>query len=407
MTRSSGDAGIRARIGRWLALADDEADNDDLRLRKRMGVAAGYLTIAAPLTMPILAQGHPVAIVVGSSLALFSLGNLIVLERTKRFERFVVALVTAGSIFVPIATWLSGGITLANTGIVWGFLVPAYALLALGPSAAGRWYGALLAVVAAAIVLDLAMPQPLGVDPYEIRLIGTVVNTVGPLTIVFGLLLYSDRRRREAEAQSEELLTNAIPASIARRLKRGEQRIADVYPETTVLFADLAGFTPWARRTDPSVVVAALDGLFSRFDAIVDREGMEKIKTIGDSYMAVSGAPEPRPDHARTAIAVGMAMLEAVHEWRTTELLPLDIRIGLSSGQVTGGVIGDQRLQFDLWGDTVNEAARMESSGVAGHIHLTESTRRLLGSGIVAERREVDVKGMGTMTTYLVGRSAA
>ncbi len=264
---------LRGAIGRVLSLADDPADEDDLRLRKRIGVAAGYLTIVAPFTMPILAQGHPVAIVVGVSLAVFSVLNLLVLRQTRRFERYVVALVTSGTIFVPIATWLSGGLTLTSSGLVWGFLVPAYALLALGPRTGPRWYAAFIAVVVAALVLELALPRPTGEVPYEVRLIGSVANTIAPLSIVFLMLLYSDRRRREAEARSEALLTNAIPAAIARRLKRGETRIADIYPETTVLFADLAGFTPWARVTDPSRVVAALDGLFSRFDRVLATGG--------------------------------------------------------------------------------------------------------------------------------------
>ena len=397
-------SGARSAIGRALSLADKASDDDDLRLRKRIGVAAGYATIVAPLSMPVLAQGHPLAIVVGVSLSLFSIVNLLVLARTRRFERYVVALVSSGTIFVPIATWIGGGLTLASSGLVWGFLVPAYALLALGPAKGARWYGAFIGVVVVALAFELWIPQPLGVDPYVVQLIASLVNTVVPLSIVFALLLYSDRRRRDAEARSEALLTNAIPESIARRLKRGEQRIADIYPETTVLFADLAGFTPWARATDPGRVVAALDGLFSRFDRVLARAGMEKIKTIGDAYMAVSGAPEPHPDHAATGLEVALEMLDAAGEWRRTEDVPLAVRIGLASGPVAGGVIGEQRILFDLWGDPVNEAARMESTGEPGHIQLAESTRRLLpDDDRHYEAREVDVKGMGAMRTYLVG----
>jgi guanylate cyclase len=308
---SSGDAGVLARISHALALVDDEEDDDDLRLRKRIGVAAGYLTIVAPLSMPVLAGGHPAAVIVAGSLSVFSVLNLVVLARSHQFERFVVLLVSAGTVFVPLAVWFGGGITLTSSGIVWGFLVPAYALLALGPAKVGRWYGAFIGVVALAVLLELVFGQPFGMDPYVVQLVGAVVSTVAPLTIVFALLLYSDQRRRRAEARSEELLTNAIPASIARRLKRGEQRIAELYPETTILFADLAGFTPWAQGTEPSRVAALLDGLFSRFDKVVAAAGMEKIKTIGDSYMAVSGAPEPRRDHAQTAMGVALGMLDA------------------------------------------------------------------------------------------------
>ena len=262
---------------------------------------------------------------------------------------------------------------------------------------------AFLGVIAAALALELVAPRPV-VHPYAAQVIGAVANLISPLTIVFALLLYSDRRRREAEARSEALLTNAIPASIARRLKRGEQRIADIYPETTILFADLAGFTPWARATEPTRVVGALDGLFSRFDRLLARAGMEKIKTIGDAYMAVAGAPEPRAAHAVTALQVALEMLDAAEEWRRTEDVPLAVRIGLASGPVAGGVIGEQRILFDLWGDPVNEAARMELTGVPGQVQLAESTRRLLGDDRAYERRQVEVKGLGAMATYLVGR---
>ena len=216
---------------RALSIADEPGDDEDLRLRKRMGVAAGYLTIVAPLTLPLIAQFHPVAAITGLSLSVFSAINLVVLTRTHRFERFVLALISAGSIFVPIATWFGGGITLTSAGIVWAFLVPSYALLALGPSRVRTWYWTFIGIVIVAIALELAFGRPFPPDPLEIQLVGAVVNTVAPLTIVFGLILYGDRRRRAAEARSEELLTNAIPATIARRLKRGEDRIADIYPE--------------------------------------------------------------------------------------------------------------------------------------------------------------------------------
>jgi adenylate cyclase len=397
-------AAIRGGMVRLLSAADDQRDDDDLRLRKRIGVATGIVSVFAPLALPILSRGHPVAIVVGLSFTLFSIGNLIVLARTRRFERFIVAMATAASIFVAITTWVGGGLTFAGSGLTWGFLIPATALLALGPLKGARWYWAFVGVVAAALALELALPEPLGVDPYPIQVVISVLNVIAPLTIVFAMLLYSDRRRRAAEAHSEALLTNAIPASIATRLKRGEQRIADIYPETTVLFADLAGFTPWARAADPKRVVAALDGLFSRFDRLLAKAGMEKIKTIGDAYMAVAGAPDPRPEHAATALGVALDMLASAEEWRRSEDVPLELRIGLASGSVAGGVIGEQRFLFDLWGDAVNEAARMESSGVPGQVQLAESTRRLLGDERAYERREVDVKGIGAMTAYLVGR---
>jgi class 3 adenylate cyclase len=225
---------------------------------------------------------------------------------------------------------------------------------------------------------------------------------VAPLVIVFLLLRYSDVRRRQAEARVDELLTNAIPASIARRLRHGERRIAELYPETTVLFSDIASFTPWAQATDPARVVEVLDRLFTRFDELAAECGVEKIKTIGDAYMAVAGAPVSRPDHASAALRLATGMLEVTDEIRAQESVPLQVRIGLASGPVVGGVIGRERMLFDLWGDTVNTAERMEMTGVAGRIQVTAATRAALDGSVAFEERAVDVKGLGPMRTYLV-----
>jgi class 3 adenylate cyclase len=217
------------------------------------------------------------------------------------------------------------------------------------------------------------------------------------------MLRHTDIRRREAQALADDLLTNAIPISIAARLKHGERRIAEVYPETTVLFTDLSGFTAWTRQADPGRVVGFLDELFTRFDELAAAAGVEKIKTIGDSYMAVAGAPEPRSDHARAAVALARGMLTAVAEARDRLGLSMELRIGLASGSVVGGVIGQKRLLFDLWGETVNLASRMESSGVPGRIQVAASTRALLRDEFSFEEREaVDLKGFGPMNTYLL-----
>ena len=194
------------------------------------------------------------------------------------------------------------------------------------------------------------------------------------------------------------LRSEAPPAGAERRPQpTAERRIV------SVLFADLVGFTPWAQRTHPARVVAVLDGLFSRLDALATECGVEKIKTIGDSYMAVAGAPQPRPDHAFAALTLAQRMLSAQAEICEPLKLPLQMRVGLASGSVVAGVIGQQRILFDLWGDTVNIASRMESAGVPGGIQVSASTRALLGNDYSFEEREaIEVKGLGLMTTYLV-----
>ena len=387
---------------RLVGIADLPDDDDDALLRKRVGVVAGYLTIVAPLTLPLQARGQPVSWLLALGLSLFAVGNLVVLARSRRFDRYVVALISAGLVFVPAAQVVGGGITGSSVGLVWGFLVPAYAIMALGPARAVRWFVAYLVVVLLMVIIDPWARDTFGPAPYELTVLAQVQNTVVPLAITFVLLRYTDVRRRAAEARADELLVNAIPRSIAARLKHGEQRIAESYPSTTVLFADLVGFTSWVQRVPPSRVISRLDEMFTRFDQLTAERGLEKIKTIGDAYMVAAGAPEPRVDHAAAAIDLGRDFLLAVAGWRDSSGLGLDVRVGIASGPVVGGVIGQQRILFDLWGDTVNLASRMESSGLPGRIQVAASTQALLADRHRFEPRTVDVKGIGTLTAYLL-----
>jgi adenylate cyclase len=397
---------IRGRLTnslvRLTAIADLPEDDDETRRRKRVGVVAGYLTIIAPLTLPIQAGGEPAAFLLALGLSLYSVLNLWLLARTGEFQRYVAMLIGSGLVIVPAGTFIGGGITGSSSGLVWGFLIPAYAMLALGPYQATRWFFIYLGMVAIVAVVDPWIRQAIDQPPYELRLFGQLQNIVTPLVIAFVLLRYTDVRRLAAEARVDELLTNAIPRSIASRLRRGERRIAESYPATSVVFSDIVGFTTWAQRTSPDRVVAMLDDLFTRLDDIAAQHGLEKIKTIGDSYMAVAGAPDPRDDHAVAAIEFARAMIDVVAEKHVDADAGLKVRIGIASGPVVGGVIGRQRLLFDLWGDTVNLASRMESSGVPGRIQVAQSTRDLLADQYDFERREADVKGFGRLTTYLV-----
>jgi class 3 adenylate cyclase len=289
--------------------------------------------------------------------------------------------------------------------MMWAFLAPVFAILALGPQRAMAWFVVFISALLGVVVIDPVVSRAIPAPPYAVRLVSYAFNIGAPAAIIFLLLRYTDLRRREAQARSDELLFNAIPTSIAARLKHGEQRIAEVYSETTVLFGDIAAFTPWAQRTDPARVVGLLDALFTRFDELAAECGVEKIKTIGDAYMAVAGAPDARPDHAEAALALARGMLAAAGQWRAINGLELELRIGLASGKVVAGVIGQKRILFDLWGETVNTASRMESSGLPGRIQVASATWELLRGLHAFERREVEVKGLGPMATYLLAEA--
>ena len=391
---------VRSVVEQMVSIGDQPADDDDARLRKRVGVVAGLATIVAPLSLPLAAPTPAIGWALVLALSVSSIANLMLLARSKRFERYVFFLIGCGPVFVIVATVLAGGVT-HTPGLVWAFLVPAYALVALGPQRATPWFLVFLATLLVAVAIDPFLGGVIQPPPYAVQLLFYVQGIGVPLTITFFLLRYVDIRRRNAEARSDDLLTNAIPPSIATRLKHGEDRIAEAYPSTTIVFADIVGFTPWAQQTDPTRVVALLDDLFIRFDAAATELGIEKIKTVGDAYMAAAGAPLACAEHAEVALRFGRAILIEVGDWRRANRLDLEVRVGIASGPVVGGIIGHRRILFDLWGDTVNMAARMESTGVPGRIHVAASTRRLL-TGDAFEERQVEVKGLGLMMTYLL-----
>jgi len=201
--------------------------------------------------------------------------------------------------------------------------------------------------------------------------------------------------------RADDLLYNVLPAPIAERLKRDPTRIAEHFDEVTVLFGDIAGFTPMSAEMSPQELVAALDEVFTAFDDIAQRHGLEKIKTIGDAYMAVGGVPTPRGDHAQAIARMALEMRDVVAQRSFFGTGRLRMRIGIHTGPAVAGVIGRKKFVYDLWGDTVNTASRMESHGAPGEIQVTDATRAALGEGWLLEERGVsEIKGKGPMRTW-------
>ena len=203
--------------------------------------------------------------------------------------------------------------------------------------------------------------------------------------------------------KSDDLLLNVLPQSIADRLKQGESTIAENYPEVSVLFADVCDFTMLSQQIAPSDLVELLNKLFSRFDRLSEQYQVEKIKAIGDAYMAVGGLPEPKEDHAEAIADMALSMQEEIQRFNPENNTSLRIRVGINSGPVVAGVIGEKKFIYDLWGDTVNTASRMESNGIEGDIQVTEDTyHRLKDKFLLEERGVIDVKGKGQMLTYFL-----
>jgi class 3 adenylate cyclase len=203
--------------------------------------------------------------------------------------------------------------------------------------------------------------------------------------------------------RSEQLLLNVLPPSIAGRLKGRESTIADRYSEATILFADLVEFTRLAQRMDAEGVVRILNDVFTRFDALTERYGLEKIKTIGDCYMVVGGVPERRDDHCAAVASMALDMLREVDAFNAQNDASLRLRIGINTGSVVAGVIGRKKFIYDLWGDAVNTASRMESQGEPSRIQATQAVVDAIGDRFAFEKRgEIEVKGRGTMTTWFL-----
>ena len=205
------------------------------------------------------------------------------------------------------------------------------------------------------------------------------------------------------QMKTEKLMLNILPKPIAERLKKGEKNIAGNYPESTVLFSDLVGFTAMSSQKSASELVTLLNSLFTRFDQRAEQLGLEKIKTIGDAYMAVGGIPIPRSDHAEIVVEMAIGMFEDLKQFNIAHSMNLEMRIGINSGPVVAGVIGFTKFSYDLWGNTVNTASRMESTSVNGRIQVSPSSQELLANGYLLEERGLmECKGLGQITTYFL-----
>jgi class 3 adenylate cyclase len=211
------------------------------------------------------------------------------------------------------------------------------------------------------------------------------------------------RELSEAKQRSERLLLNVLPHSIAERLQRGENAIAERFEDVTVLFADLVDFTRWSLPLPPEHTVEILGQVFTEFDALTERYGLEKIKTIGDAYMVVAGVPSPRADHQEAMAVMALQILETIRRLNRVLGTTLDVRVGMHSGPVIAGIIGTRKFAYDLWGDTVNMASRLESHGEAGRVHVSEPTWRRLSERFTFEPRgEIEVKSMGRVKTWFL-----
>lgn len=368
--------------------------------------------------------------------AIYGLAELILIPEVPHIG--VINLVSAAVFLATPLLYRFGALVAATAFVIAAYSFTVYVCSQLGTDSGLQFYffvGAALiilvlggdhlviaSVLAAsgailAVALEWLVPRNTGVYSESAMRISFGITVVAASLMMIVVVGSAMRRIDHAEsalglefAKSEALLANILPGSIATRLKdRDDSIIADGYADASILFADIAGYTRRASDTDPADLVFFLNQLYTDFDMLVDRHGLEKIKTSGDSYMVVSGVPHPRADHLESLACLALDMAHAVAGLRDQRGREVPLRIGIAAGPVVAGVVGSRKFFYDVWGDAVNVASRMESTDVEGRIQVPQDVYdRINGSYLFEERGDVEVKGKGSMHTwYLVGRKPA
>jgi adenylate cyclase len=394
-------------------IGEDPSDSIELRAHKRVLVVVSFVValLALGWGAVYLAFDEPLAAAIPWTYTAAVSVSLVFFAITRRYVwfRFTQLLLI---LLLPFLLQLAlGGFVNASAVIIWSLLAPLGALAMVGRRQAITWFLAYATLVLAAFLLQPSLEIT---SNLPVSVIGAffLANIVAATGVSFFALNYFVGQKDEALAlldqergKSDRLLLNVLPREIAEQLKERDQIIATKHPEVTVLFADVVGFTNISEHMQPDQVVVMLNDVFSYFDSLADRYGVEKIRTMGDAYMVASGVPAPRSDHAQVLAHLALDMFRYEPSPSTHSPVPLEFRVGISSGPAVAGVIGRAKFQYDVWGVTVNTASRMEAHGVPGRIQMSAATHdRLNGQFVCEPRGLIDIKGMGSMETwFLVG----
>jgi guanylate cyclase len=382
----------------------DKNDIEEVRLQKALMVAGSLMFIFAGALWGILyiLLGEPLAGVIPISYAVISLVSIVLFGLTRRYHFFRFSQLVL-ILLLPFLLMIAlGGFVNSSGVILWSLLSPIGGLLFDEPRRVLSWLVAYLVLV---VLSGFIQPSVPNLDPLPTVVITFffVMNISAVSIIAITLLVYFVRQRNIYQEKSEALLYNILPREIAAILRNEDRTIADHFNEASVLFADMVDFTPMSAEMSPTAMVDLLNEIFTHFDELVEKYDLEKIKTVGDCYMVAAGAPRPRPDHAQVIVRLALDMLEYVRSREFNASRPVNFRIGINTGPLMAGVIGRKKFIYDLWGDTVNIASRMESHGLGGTIQITRGTYELIKDEFVCEPRgAVDVKGRGKMEVWFV-----
>ena len=380
----------------------DPSDSDETALRKRLAVVlcAGTLPLTLLWSAIYLAVGAPIAAAIPGFYTAFTPINTAIFARTRNFQfyRFTQLLLI---LLLPWLLTLSlGGFRQSSIVIIWAALCPLGSLLLEDLRSTSFWIVGFIVLLTLSAALQPVLSPATLPEPFVTWFF--VLNVGAVIAITFGLLYHFVGRRNFFQQQAEMLLLNILPKEISDALKAEQRTIADQYTDVSILFADVVGFTPIAANMSPMELVGLLNQVFLCFDGLVEKYDLEKIKTIGDCYMVASGVPRRRSDHATALVDLALDMHAAVAGTRFGGR-QLSFRIGINSGPVVAGIIGRKKFTYDLWGESVNLASRMEFHGRARCIQITRSTYELVKDAFYCEAMGlIEVKGAGQMEVWHV-----
>ncbi len=373
-------------------------------------VAESIVSIFWIYTLSGLGEGYALMALFPYIYIVISYASLLIFYRYQKFKYFIFTQLIMLLVMPFFMQWVIGGYQASSGIAIWAILSPIGALMILGTSQSTAWF-LLFALLAGLswFLNDQFMLNSLPI-PADIKDTFFLMNIMGTTCILYAVMRYFQSQKERTlkelaleQARSEKLLLNVLPQSIANRLKDNDMRIADSHESVTVLFADIAGFTKLTASISATQLVDMLSQLFSQFDQLAEKHGLEKIKTIGDGYMVVGGAPNHLDNHAVVVTKLAIEMFEVLSNFNESTQNALQMRIGVSTGAVVAGVIGTSKFAYDLWGDTVNMASRMEQTAITNSIQLSEASYILVKDQFEFEiRKQVQVKGKGKINTYML-----
>ena len=394
----------------WSRFSDPSAAVLGRAILSLLVLAETLICVFWIFTLSSLGDGYAFIAAVPYVYIIISYVSLFFFYHFKRFAYFIFTQLVMLLVMPFFMQWVIGGFEASSGVAIWAILSPVGALMILGTRQSTPWFALFMGLAGVSWQLNALFASSALPIPDDVKDTYFVINLSGVATILYIVMRYFQSQKERVlhaleleQARSEKLLLNILPQTVAQRLKSDETRIADSHSDVTIMFADLVDFTKLSTNMPPAELVSLLNQVFSEFDRLAEKHGLEKIKTIGDAYMAVAGAPNARPDHAHVVADMALEMQAELANMAMQTGKNLKMRIGINSGPVVAGVIGSTKFSYDLWGDTVNLASRMEQSGIPNGIQVAQATYELLRDDYAFESRgNIPLKGKGETEAYIL-----